>query len=69
MRKIGIKKLGKYTIAVVFSNGDDEISIPYPYMDLIKEYAEIGDVTLPNKGVDVSWFDEVLDYDLKYEEN
>lgn len=69
MRKIGIKKLGNYTIAIVFANGDNEISIPYPYMDLIKEYAEIGDVKLPNKGVDVSWFDEVLDYDLKYEED
>jgi hypothetical protein len=67
IRKIGLKKIGRYTIAIVFQDGKEEIIIPSPYMVLIKEYAEIAKVKIPNKSVKSCWFDSILDYEIVYE--
>jgi hypothetical protein len=67
IRKIGLKKIGRYTIAIVFQDGKEEITIPSPYMDLIKEYAEVAKIKIPNKSVKSCWFDSILDSEIVYE--
>jgi hypothetical protein len=67
IRKIGLKKIGGYTIAIVFQDGKDEIFIPLPYINLIKEYATIAKVKIPNKSVKSCWFDSILDSEIVYE--